>query len=159
MKEFVKKHWFLLTIILISLARFIYTLNLPNFYISNLVYDDGLMIRFLNNLKAGNYLGDYSKFTLIKGPFFAFVLFIINNMNYSNIFTILYILASLCVVLALKDIIKDKKFLVLIYLVLLFIPSTYSQDLFQRLHRNSISTIEFMFFLSLVIKLFKLDIE
>ena len=154
MKKYIKKHWFILTLILISLIRFIYTLNLPNFYLSNLTYDDALVVKLLKFLKANKYLGPYSKLTLIKGPFFVFVSFIINlyKVNYCNVFTILYILVSLYVVVSLKEIIKNKKFLVIIYLVLLFNPATYSQDLFQRLHRNSILIIEFMFFFGSVIR-------
>lgn len=152
--KYIKKYWFIIALVIISIIRFLWSFNLPNFYLSNLSYDDKLMIRGLNFLSAGNYFGPYYKTTLIKGPLFPILLFLINlyKINSSSIFTLLYISASLFLVLSLKDIIKDKRYLVFIYLMLLFNPVTYSQDLFQRLYRNSISITEFIFFFGCVIR-------
>lgn len=154
-KSYFKEHWFILLIILFSLVRFILTFNLKSFYLENLLYDDGLMIRNYSFLKMGKYLGaNYFKTTLVKGPLFSILMFVISlyKVNYASIFTVLYILVSLFVMFSLKDIIKNKKYLLLIYVVLLFNPATYSQDLFQRLYRNSITITEFLFFFGVVIR-------
>lgn len=153
MKRF-KKNWFIYLIIIITIIRILFTLNLPNFYLKNLLYDDDLMIRGFSFLRQGEYLGHYYKSTLVKGPIFSIILFIISlyRMKYTNIFSLLYILASLFFTLSLKNIIKDKKYLLLIYIILLFNPAAYSQDLFQRLYRNSISITEFIFFFACVIR-------
>lgn len=154
-KAFFKKHWFITAIILLSIIRFLFTYKLPSFYIFCMGYDDALMMRNLKNLILGNYLGGYGKRTLIKGPMFAFVLFIIRiyKLSYSSAFTLLYIIACIYLIYSLKYIIKNKKYLIIIFAILLFNPVTYSQDLFQRLYRNSISIIELLFFLGTVIRI------
>ena len=155
MLEKIKKHWFILTIILISIARFLFTYKLPTFYLLNMKYDDFLMINYIKNLKNHIYLGTYQPLTLIKGPLFAFLLFIMNlyKISFASGLTVLYILAALFFTLSLKYIVKDKKYLIIIYLILLFNPVTYSQDLFQRLYRNSISFIELFLFLGSMIRI------
>ena len=151
--KFLKKYWFIIAILIISLARFLFTYKLPSFYLSNMNYDDRLMINQTISLLNGRYLGRFGYDTLIKGPIFPFLLFLIKlyKLNHSCAFTFLYILSCLFFINSLKSIIKDKKYLLLIYLILLFNPVTYSQDLFQRLYRNSISIIEFLFFFGCVI--------
>lgn len=152
-KKFIKKHWFIISILVISLARFLFTYKLPSFYISNMNYDDRLMINQTTSLLKGEYLGIYGYRTLVKGPIFPFLLFLIKlyKLSHSCAFTLLYIFSCLFFTNSLKNIIKDKKYLLLIYLILLFNPATYSQDLFQRLYRNSISITEFLFFFGCVI--------
>lgn len=147
--RFIKKYWFIIAILLISIMRFAFTFNLPNFYIQGMKYDDVLMIKQLNYVFDGKYLGKYNDLTLIKGTLFPVLLFIIRiyRISYSNGFTILYILSSIYFIYALKNVIKNKKVLIIIYALLLFNPAAYSQDLFQRLYRNSISMTEFIFFL------------
>ena len=43
-KEFIKKHWFILLIVLLSLLRFLFTYKLPNFYLDLMNYDDMLKV-------------------------------------------------------------------------------------------------------------------
>lgn len=149
-KNFIKKHWFITLIITISIIRFLFTYRLPNFYLSNLSYDDKLMIDRFSSIMSRSYLSlVYERKTLIKGPFFPFVLSLIRiyKISYSSAFSLLYIFSCLFFTYSLKNIIKEKKYLILIYILLLFNPVTYSQDLFQRLYRNSISITELLFFL------------
>ena len=136
---FLKKHWFIVTIILLGLLRFLFTYKLPNFYLYAMNYDDGLMANQTLSLLSGKYLGTYDYRTLIKGPIFPFLLFIIRlyKMNYSSVFTVLYTISCIYFTYSMKNIVKDKKYLIFIYLILLFNPVTYSSDLLQRLYRNS----------------------
>ena len=136
--KYIKKHWFIITIILLCLIRFLISFNLINFYIGNLPFDDALMLRQSSSLLSGDYLGLYSNMTLVKGPIFPFLIAFLRliNLSYSFSFTILYILSTLFFVLSLKKIIKDKRILLIIFSFLLFNPVTYSSELFQRLYRN-----------------------
>ncbi|MBQ6436770.1 hypothetical protein IJJ27_04440 [bacterium] len=111
------------------------------------------MTRGFRYLQNGEYFGPYNNLTLIKGPFFPLLLYLINlcHLSYSCAFSCLYILASLFLTLSLSNVIKNKKYLVCIYFLLLFNPAAYSQDLFQRLYRNSISMTEFLFFFGCVV--------
>ena len=54
---------------------------------------------------------------------------------------------------SLKKIINDKRILIIILLFLLFNPISYSSDLFQRLYRNSLSYIELLLFLGVIINI------
>lgn len=155
MIEFIKKHRFIFCIVLVSMFRFLLSFKLPCFYISSMQYDDYLMIINANSLFEHNYLGiDYSIRALIKGPIFPFFLFItrLYRIKYTVLLTILYILSLLYFSSSLKNIVKSKKVIFVIYLVLLFNPVTFSQDLFQRLYRNSISIIELLLFLGATIR-------
>jgi len=154
MLEKIKKHWFILAIILIGLIRFLFTYKLPNFYLTSSLYDDKLMMDNLNFLTYGKYLGEFGKKTLVKGPMFSFILFCIRlyKIKISAGISALYILSSLYFVLSLKKIINNKKFLIIVYILLLFNPASYSQDLFQRLYRNSISIIEMLLLLGSIIR-------
>lgn len=147
--KYVKKYWFIILIVVVSLLRFFFTYKLPSYYIGGLHYDDRLMIQQMGQLLDNHYLGDYNSHTLIKGMIFPLVLFYsrLLYLRYSTFLTILYILASLYFVFALKELIKNKKILLVFYVVLLFNPVTYSGELFQRLYINSISITELLFFL------------
>ena len=144
---------------IITLIRFLISYKLPSFYIYNLVYDDRLMIHQLTSLLSGKYLGNYTDFTLIKGIVFPMFLFITKSihMSYSSMLTILYILACMYFTKSLDKVIKEKKILLIIYAVLLFNPISFSSELFQRLYRNSLSSIELLFFLGVIIRIFLND--
>ena len=154
-KEFLKKYWFILAIIIVCIVRYLFSYKLPSFYLFQMTHDDGLYVKFLYTLAKGQYLGAYDARTLIKGPVFAFALFIsyIYKMSFSSFFTILYIISGLYFLSSLKNIIKEKKILIIIFIFIMFNPVTYSSDLFQRLYRNSLSITEFLFFMGTIIRI------
>ena len=149
-----KKYWFIILILLFSVIRFLFTYKLSNFYLYLMNYDDGLMVEQCGTLISGKYLGSYGTRTLVKGPVFPLFLLlsIIYKMKFSTFFTLLYILSCIFFITSFKNVIKNKKYLIILFVVLLFNPVTYSQDLFQRLYRNSISITELLFFLGTTIR-------
>lgn len=152
--KFARKHWFILTIIAVCLLRFLFTYKLPSFYLFRMNNDDDLYVKLTYSLVKGNYLGNYSVNTLVKGPVFAFVMFfsVIYKFGFSSVLTVLYTLSCLYFLYSLKNIVKEKKYLIIIFIILMFNPVTYSSDLFQRLYRNSISITELLFFIGSVIR-------
>ena len=150
-----KKYRFVIAIALIILIRFLFSYKLPSFYLKNLAFDDNLMVSQYKSLLDGSYLGNYSEYTLIKGIIYPLLLYVshIIKLSYSSFFTIFYILSCLYFILSLKKIIDNKKILLIIFILLLFNPISYSSDLFQRLYRNSISIIELLFFLGIIIRI------
>ena len=150
-----KKVIFILIFVVITLIRFLISFNLKSFYISNLSYDDGLMVKQMKELISGNYLGVYDDFCLIKGIVFPLVLAFCKtiHLSYSIIFTTLYILSVIYFIRPFEKLIKSKWILFIFYTLLLFNPVTYSSELFQRLYRNSISIIELLFFLGVTIRI------
>jgi len=109
----------------------------------------------MKSLIAHNYLGIYGSLTLVKGIVFPTFLYIIRilNLSYSSVLTFLYIMSSLFFLRCIKKLINNHKILILIYIVLLFNPLSYSSDLFQRLYRNSLQHIELLLFLSFIINI------
>ena len=152
------KNKFLIILCIITLIRFLISFNLPSLYISNLIYDDKLMVTQMTNILSGQYLGVYDDFSLIKGIIFPLVISFCNmtNVSYSAIFTLLYIGSVMYFIKPFEKLIKDKKILFIFY-ILLFNPITYSSELFQRLYRNSLSIIELLFFLGTVIRILLSD--
>ena len=149
------KYIFIISILVIALIRFLISYNLSSLYISNLSYDDKLMVNQMTSLMNGEYLGEYNDVTLIKGIVFPLVLNFCRmiNISYSTLFTILYIFAVTYFIKPFEKIIKNKYFMFIFYIVLLFNPITYSSELFQRLYRNSLSVIEILFFLGVTIRI------
>ena len=154
-KQFINKYWFILVIILITVVRLLLSCNFPSFYITNLRYDDKLMINEFNSLKEGNYLGEYKDITLVKGVVFPAFLYIANllNTSYSMLLTIVYTCACLFFIISLKKIVKDKLMLIAIYILLVLNPISYSSDLFQRLYRNALSITELLFFFGCIVNI------
>lgn len=154
-RQFIKKYWFIVIIILITIIRFLLSYNLPSFYLSNLRYDDKLMIDQLNSLKNGEYLGEYNDRTLVKGIAFPLFLYITNMLNttYCMLLTLLYISACLFITFSLRKIVKSRFMLIAIYAFLALNPISYSSELLQRLYRNSLSIIELLYFFGAVINI------
>lgn len=153
--KFIKKYWIIILIVVLCIIRFLISYKLPSFYLRNLGYDDMLMINKVKALKAGEYLGIYSSKTLIKGIIYPIFLLLTQKINttYSIVLTVLYILATVYFVYSLKKVIKNKVCIVIIFVIILFNPLSYSSDVFQRIYRNSLSLIELLFFLGAVINI------
>ena len=97
--------------------------------VKELNYDDALMIKQAKNILKGNYLGDYSPLMLIKGPIFPLILALVAKLKItmSLFLTMLYILVNIYFIYSLKNIINNKKYLLFIFIILLFNPASYSQ--------------------------------
>lgn len=154
-----KKYWVIAIIIVITLIRFLMSYHLPIFYLKNMGYDDMLMIHQSSYLLSGNYLGSYNSLTIVKGIFYPLILTIIRflKLNYGVTLTLFYIFSCGIFSLSLKNIIKNKKILLLIYAVLLFNPISYSSDIYQRIYRSSLSITEIILFLSIIIRIIDND--
>ncbi|MBQ3435800.1 MAG: glycosyltransferase family 2 protein [Bacilli bacterium] len=111
------------------------------------------------SLMKNQYLGTYSQLTLIKGPIFPMVLYCAKGMgiSFSSLFTLLYIFSSLFFAFSMKKIINNNKFFLVLYLLLIFNPITYSAEVFQRLYVNTISIPETLIFLGFVVNIITSD--
>ena len=91
--KYIKKNWFILLIILVTILRFLMSFKLPNFYIVNLQYDDKLMVNLSRSIMRREYLGRYDNFTLIKGIVFPLIMSFTTllHFNFSTFLTIIYI--------------------------------------------------------------------
>ncbi len=153
--KYIKKHWYIIVVLLLVIVRFLISYKLPNFYIHGMAYDDNLMLSQFKSIVNGDYLGNYNNTTLIKGFVYPYVLALsdILKINFNTFLTILYILSCIYFVRSLKNIVDNKYALLIVFIVILFNPISYSSDLFQRLYRNSLSVIELLFFLGTIIRI------
>ena len=102
--------------------------------------DDLLMVNMANNLLSGNWLGEYSEFTFIKGItypiFLAFCYKFYIPSNIAN--TIFYAMAVILFIKAIQPVIKSKISLLVLYFIMLFQPISYATNTFQRIYRDDI---------------------
>jgi len=147
----------LIVLILVSIIKIILCAFLPMFYIENFAYDDALMIKQANSLFNGEYLGAYDTFTLVKGYFFPLVIafFHFLHIPIGIGLSILYVLACLFFCYMIRDIFKDKKWIYILYILLLFNPISFSSETFERLYRNSISPTQILFLLGFLYGVYK----
>ena len=150
-----KKNKIIILLVILTIIRLLMSMNLPTYYFKNMILDDMLMIELADAFSLGNYLGEYSNVTLIKGIIYPLFLSFCNHfkLSYPLILTILYILSCIYFGTSLNKVVKNKKIVIILYLVLLFNPISYSMEIFQRLYRNTLSLSEILIFFGLIIRL------
>lgn len=144
-KKIIKKNklWVILILVgcFITLIRHMIMSNLPVWALTNQTCDDDLMFQMAHNISYGNWLGTYNSNTLIKGPFFSLLLAIFSKFGlpYIGMMNIIYTCAVLYFIFCIKDLFKNKKILIIIYIILLFNPVSYASWTLQRVYRNGIT--------------------
>ena len=136
-----KKYRFIICIILFAVIKQLLVANIPITPYPNQAYDDGMMVDMAIQIRAGNWLGEYTSNTLVKGPFFPFLLAVINYLGFSyiGVMNLIYTIACIYFIYTIKDLFKTKKSLFAIYLILLFNPVSYAFWTLQRVYRNGIT--------------------
>lgn len=138
------RNWIILGIIFVILAiiRILLITKLPVFAYIDYVDDDELMVQQAKSIICGNWLGKYSYNTLLKGPVFPLYLSLLYffKLPYLLTTTILYVIACIIFSYSLKDVIKSKLVITLLYISVLFNPIMFSID-FQRVYRNSLTPV------------------
>lgn len=139
-KKYLKYRNLIIIIIIFSIIKLVMTCNLPILALPSQGYDDEIMYKLMFELVNGNWLGDYTSLTLIKGCFFPLYLAIIKylGMSYMHVTTLAYIFSCIYFVYAIRNIFKNKNFLIPIFIVLLFNPISYASWTYQRIYRNGI---------------------
>lgn len=141
MKKHIKKHWFIIAIIILAIVKQLLVTNVPITPYPNQAYDDGMMVEMAKSIREGNWLGNYSSNILVKGPMMPLLIAIINytGLSYINTMNIIYTISCMYFIYTLKDTFKSKKSLLAIYTVLLFNPVSYAWWTLQRVYRNGIT--------------------
>ncbi|MBQ9249492.1 MAG: hypothetical protein IJ179_03890 [Oscillospiraceae bacterium] len=109
--------------------------------------DDLLMVRMAEGLVRGNWLGDYSARTLMKGCFFPMLLAGLHQLGipYLSALDLLYGLSCVFFVRQMRFILKNRILRLIMFAVLLLDPCSYSLTNFQRVYRSSIIEIQVLF--------------
>ena len=140
---------FIIMIVLVSIIRFVLT-SQSSIYVFGSKYDDLLVIKRAKSIIKGNWLGSYNHLTLVKGIGFEIFLVIFNflKISFVNAQSIMYILACIYFIYAIRNLIKSKKFLLVIYVLMLFNPISLGFETFQRVYRYSIIHFQVLFVFS-----------
>ena len=135
-----KKKWFIIAIIIVFLIK-LFIVNGQILNIKGYSHDDGLFVSSAESILNNNWLGTYNDRTLSKGV--SGILFIALSSKLKIPFLlaeqILYFITCISIIIMLKNIIKNKKILFLIFAILLMNPISYS-DAFSFVYRDGLYT-------------------
>lgn len=157
MKKYIKEHRIIIFIIVITIIRLVLTANIPIMAWVKQKADDGLMVDLAESIRKAEWLGEYNSDTLVKGPFFPFLLALINylGLSYLNTVNMIYILACAFFIYTIKDIIKNKKILAFIYVLLIFNPVSFASWTMQRVYRNGITLSQVLIIIGCMFALYQ----
>lgn len=109
--------------------------------------DDLLMVMMTRNILRGKWLGAYGYGTLMKGclyPLFLSATYL-SGLSYLRVLDILNSVAALYFTLQVRPILRRRRWLLVLFAVLLFNPVTSATLTFQRVYRCSISSMQTLF--------------
>lgn len=118
-------------------------------------YDDQLMVEMSENIVNGNWLGEYNSKTLIKGvftPLFISLLYIL-HIPFLIGKEIFYGISCIIFIMILRKKIENKVLLTLIYVIILFNPVEYSEEL-SRVYRDGIYISLIMYLIAFSLGIF-----
>jgi hypothetical protein len=103
-------------------------------------HDDRLYIDLANNLLNGQWLGDYNNLTLAKGPFYPIWIALIYKTGIPLLLAqhALYIVACLIFIIATRPFLPNRFMAILIFIILIFNPMSYSSNIATRVLREGI---------------------
>lgn len=127
----------IIVIIIATIFRFILAQLLGNWYPSDSMHDDQLLIQYAFLL---DHFFEPTSFTLVKN--IAYPLFIdfvyLTGISYTHVLTIVWVIAAYFTLKMFSYLTKNKWFLVFSYIYVLFIPTAFEVWMGTRLYRNSI---------------------
>ncbi len=153
-KNFIKKYWLEILFVLIFIFK-CWMVSIQPLRIKNATHDDGMFITRAASMLRGHWLGTYNDITLSKGV--IGIIFIAFNskihLSYLLASQILYFVACFTFVKMLKHVTKNKIILLLIYLILLFNPISYS-DAVSFVYRDGIYISFILLLVALIFEMF-----
>jgi len=143
-KDFIKENRLMIFIIVLLLVKQLLVTGIPIFAHSGAGHDDRLMINMADSLINGQWLGNYSEKTLVKGIFFPLFLKINScfGIPYSIAVSVFYSFADIVFILGIKKLFKTEYPLYIIFFVLIFNPISFADETFLRVYRNSLTAGE-----------------
>ena len=109
--------------------------------------DDLLMLRMARGFLYGEWLGNYDAVILMKGSFFPIFLALtrIIGPSYLGVLTAINISACSFFVFQMRNLVRNKRLLYVLFIVLLFDPCSFAQMTFQRVYRTSVMEMLVLF--------------
>lgn len=142
----------ILVMLFFALIKQIFLQSLPILAMPAAGHDDKLMVDMAISLLNGEWLGEYSAMTLVKGVSFPVYLAIIHILGipYMTATTFLYSSSCIIFVLGIKSLFKSNKTIITLYLILLFCPISFADQTFARMYRNSITAAQILIVLGAI---------
>lgn len=142
--SFINRHQLLIFMVVVIILKQLLVIGLPLFAHAGAGHDDRLMINMANALINGEWLGDYSEKTLVKGLFFPLLLTInhILGIPYSIGIPGFYSLACVIFIFGIKRLFPTDFPLYLIFMALIFNPISFADETFLRVYRNSVTAAQ-----------------
>ena len=138
-----KKHRLLLVFLVAALVKQILVINVPICASPGTPCDDELMRDWAFSIAGMDWLGDFNVYTFLKEPGFAIFLGVCYRLHIPYIFavTLCYSVACMVFSTALRNIFSSGKYVLLVYLFLLFHPVSYCSSVLQKVYRNGLGVI------------------
>ena len=152
--KFIKKHWLEILFILLFIFK-CWMVHIQPLMIKNTSHDDGMFISRAYTLLKGHWLGTYNDITLSKGIIGIVFIAINSKLHISYLFAsqLLYFVACLSFIKMLKHLTKNKIILLIIYIILLFNPISYSNAV-SYVYRDGIYISFILLLVSLTFEMF-----
>lgn len=149
----IRIYWWVIIILII--VKYLATTGLPIWIRDENTADESLMVDLADSLIKGNYLGEYSQFTLVKGIGFPVFLMIANiiGISYMAAVQILYIVACVCFLNTLTKFVENRKIKIFAFAFVLFMPYTYSTSM-MLVYRDNITISLSIIVISLLMNVF-----
>jgi hypothetical protein len=135
-----KKYTFIYVCLIISIVLFL-VYNLPVAVHPNYRADDGLMYKWAQSILKGQWLGEYNRFTLTKGPTFS--IFIAGcsmlHLPYTVALMSVYTIGTLIFSTSVKKLFNSEKSFIIMFTILIFNPIAYGEHILQIVYRLGFS--------------------
>ncbi len=124
----------------------------PMCFITNAVHDDALYINMACFLANGQWLGDYSQFTLIKGFMYSVFIVLSNSVGLPLPFSqfLLLVVTALIFVYALSGLIRSRIWKIVLFAVILFNPMTTVEPMTRVLREGIYSSLGVLVFATFI---------
>lgn len=144
MRRFLHRYGVLLAAVVLSALKVALSCGLPLCVHATASYDDAWAVNAAYNMGSGAWLGPYDDITLIKNPGFPLYLALLGKLQVSYLLgtALLYVGAAAFFCAALRPLVRDRRVLLVVYVLLLFNPVSLSTDTFQRVYRNSVTAAQ-----------------
>lgn len=151
-----KKKFAIIFLFFVTLFRIILISKLPFGVRITRPYDQLLMANMAKSIITTGWLGPYNDRILTKGVMYPLFLACshFSKLPYYIFFTVFYIISVIVFLKSIYTLLGKKKTLIL-YLIFLFNPVSFSRDTFLEIYRNSLGMCTVLIFISALIFLSK----
>ncbi|MGI6031853.1 MAG: hypothetical protein ACOX69_00310 [Coriobacteriales bacterium] len=144
MKQFLRTYFFAVVFFALMVFRLFLGVGMPLCVHAQASYDDVWALNAADSIESGQWLGSYSDVALVKSVGFPLFLAFthVDFFGYTLVLTLLWILASVFFVCAVRPLFRGRWVFMLAFALLLFCPVSFATDTFMRVYRNSITAAQ-----------------